>query len=179
MTISGKLVAILICVLLVLSSPALGQVDQKADKKAQEQSPSSSVRVSSTPRVRFGGFSFGAGYSRYSGYPYYAYYWPWYDRAFYSPFYGFYSPFWFHPGWYTGFAYGTGMGEIKLRSNVADADVFLDNGFAGKAKDLKTMWLDPGAYNLRIEAGTHAPYELRIYVLSGKTLKIDAKLGPE
>ena len=70
------------------------------------------------------------------------------------------------------------MGELRLRSNLENADVFLDDGFAGKAKELKTIWLEPGAYNLRVEAENHAPFALRIYVLGGKTLKIDAKLSP-
>ena len=71
------------------------------------------------------------------------------------------------------------MGEIKLRSSIKDADVFIDDALAGKAKDLKTLWLEPGVYNLKVQADQYEPFTIRLYVLSGKTLKIDANLAPQ
>ena len=38
------------------------------------------------------------------------------------------------------------------------------------------MWLDPGAYDLSIESADGSRFQQRIYVLSGKTLKIKPEL---
>jgi hypothetical protein len=184
MSIPRRIIGLLALTLVLGALPASGQSGKQETKKEPAPTTSTSVRVSRPARVRIGGFVFGAGYSRFSGaFPYYsyfpyAYYRPWFHDAFYPYYYGAYPSLWYHPGWYTSFAYREGLGEVKLRSNLENANVFLDDGFAGKTKELKTIWLEPGAYNLRVEAENHAPFALRIYVLGGKALKIDAKLLP-
>ena len=123
------------------------------------------------PRVRLGGVTVGAGYSRWSGYPYF--------YAPYAPFFpGYFAwdPFLYHPYYWSGFAYGPNMGEVKLKAGRRDAEVFIDGAYAGTAAERKSMWLDPGAYNVEVRAPDRAPFVRRIYVLSGKTLRIDAKL---
>jgi hypothetical protein len=184
MFISKKIAILAALAIIMASLPAGAQNTSQNAKKEQSQVKNSTVTVSRPARIRLGGFVVGAGFSYRSGvYPYYyyprSYFWPWYDAAYFPSYYGFYSPLWYHPGWFTGFAYRDGMGEVKIRTTLPEADVYLDDGFAGKAKDLKNMWLDPGAYNLKIEAADHEPFAVRIYVLSGKTLKIDAKLIPQ
>lgn len=177
-------VSVALCFLLS-SLPVLGQDKQKSEQKGQVTSSAPAVSVSRPARVRLGGFSFSAGYGRYFGrLPYYSFYpYPYYRSWFYDPFYpsfyGLYSPLWYHPGWYSGFAWQPGMGEVKLRSSLQDADVFLNDGWAGKARDLKTIWLEPGAYDLKVQADKWAPFTMRIYVLSGKTMKVDARLAPQ
>lgn len=130
--------------------------------------------------VRLGGVSVGAGYI--SSPFFFSPFWPYgfypYDFA-YSPFfYGpFYSPFyWPYAG---GFAYAPDKGEVKLKVNLKNAQVFLDGAYAGTADHLKNMWLDSGVYNLSVSAPGREPFQQRIYVLSGKTLKIEAKLVPQ
>jgi hypothetical protein len=185
MSIYKTLAGVLALSLMLGSLPASGQSSQSGEKKEQTASKSLVARVFHPVRVRLGGFSFGAGYSRYSGfYPYYAYYpysfyRPWVYDPFYYSFYGAYPPFWCHPGWYTGFAQQPGMGEIRLLSNLKDADVYIDDGLAGKVKDLKTLWLEPGAYNLKVRAENYEPFTMRVYILSGKSLKVDANLAPQ
>ena len=44
------------------------------------------------------------------------------------------------------------------------------------AKDLREIWLEPGVYQLKVAADLHEPFELRVYVLTGKTVKIEANL---
>ncbi len=181
-----KRLAIVLAFGLILSSvPAIAQSGQSNQKKEPVSSNSSAVKSSRPFRIRLGGFSFGAGYSRYSGYypyyPYYSYYpfyRPFYYDPIYPPLYGYYSPAMYHPGWYTGFSQQAGMGEIRLQSNLKDADVFIDDAWAGKLKDLKILWLEPGAYNLKVQAENYAPFTVRIYVLSSITLKVDANLAP-
>jgi hypothetical protein len=113
------------------------------------------------PRVRLGGIVVSAGYSRYSGfyYPYYYYY---------------HYPFWDYWAFYPAI-YWTGSpdkGEIRLRA-LPKAEVYLDGAYAGYAADLKTFWLKPGAYNLEIKTPERSPYSRRIYILTGKTLRIE------
>jgi hypothetical protein len=94
---------------------------------------------------------------------------------------GYYDPFWygpwFHPGYVTGFGYGPGMGEVKLKSTSGDAVVLIDGAYAGEAKKLKSMWLEPGVYNVEVRGDAGGTFSKRIYVLSGKTLQIEAKLN--
>jgi PEGA domain len=137
--------------------------------------------------VHLGTIGFGFSYTHFPAgfYPYYGYglypfggYGP-----FYSPFaYGFYDPFYgpYYPGIYGGsLVYGADKGEVKLSTSRKGAQVYLDGAFAGPADKLKTMWLDPGAYNLSVSAPGQQKFEQRIYVISGKTLKIRAQLSAQ
>ena len=141
---------------------------------AEEPKQNGTVEVAKRPRIALGGITVGAGYSRFSGpyYPYYPYryyypaYWGW--DPFFSP--AFYAPF-YHPLYGTGFARGPNMGEIKLEADKR-AEVFLDGAYAGFAGDLKSIWLEPGAYNFEVRTGGATSFSRRIYVLSGKRLKI-------
>lgn len=130
-------------------------------------------------RVKLGTVSAGAGYARFSGPGFFSY------PYFYRPFY--WDPYWswfyglppFHPGYFSGFYYAAEKGEVRLQAEPKTAQVYLDGAYAGNAGDLKSMWLDPGAYSLSLTAPQRAPFEQRIYVLTGKTLKISATLAPE
>ena len=137
-------------------------------------------------RLRLGGVSLGAGYSHFSGPYYYPYAYP----------FG-YAPFGLYPGdwvaasfWYPiaspypyyaadAFRYGNGRGEIRLTADPKEAKVYIDGGYAGTADKLKTWWLDPGAYDLTVSAAGREDFHERLYILSGKTLKISATLSPE
>ena len=121
-------------------------------------------------RIRLGSVSVSGSYISGPGwYPYYGYY----GRYLYDPF--FYSPY-VHPGLYTGFAYRADMGEVKLTASDQDASVYIDGAYAGPANKLKTLWLEPGAYNLELRDTSGQRFERRIYVLTGKTLQIRAQL---
>jgi hypothetical protein len=131
------------------------------------------------PKVRLGGVFIGANYTHFGGgYPFWGF-------GAYAPLYAGYSafgfdPFFFgpyiHPGYYAGFGYGPSLGELKLQSVDKSAWVYLDGALAGRAEKLKTMWLEPGAYDLELRGGNGRPedtlFSKRIYVLTGKTFKI-------
>ncbi len=136
-------------------------------------------------RVRLGTISVGAGYSHFSGPIYYPYgpygFYPYtlaYSPFLWDPFWSNYPPF-YHPGYFQGFAYGDGKGEVRLRVEPKTADVYLDGAYAGTADRLKSMWLEAGAYDLSVSTKDRAPFRRRIYVLSGKSLKITANLVPD
>jgi len=132
--------------------------------------------------LRLGGVAVGAGYSHFSG-PFYPYSYPyayapygwypgdWVSASLWYPVWG-PSPF-YGPGY---FSYNQGRGELRLTADPKDARVYIDGGYAGTADKLKTLWLDPGAYDLTVSATGREDFHQRLYVLSGKSLKITARL---
>lgn len=191
------------CFSLLLSSALLGQ----SNPSSAQQQPGVSAQVQSNDKttaadpqkdsgnkdsdkkddsdhghklhVRLGGVSVGAGYfsnpfffgpfGPYGFYPYGLAYSPFFYDPWYSPFYAPYTG---------GFAYGPDKGKVKLVAEPKNAQVFLDGAYAGTAGHLKDIWLTSGAYNLSISAPGREDFQKRIYVLSGKSLKIEAKLAP-
>jgi hypothetical protein len=69
------------------------------------------------------------------------------------------------------------MGTLKLKALSKQAEVYVDGAYAGVVKDLGSMWLEPGAYDLEIRENSDI-FHKRIYVLSGKTVRIDTGLAP-
>ncbi len=127
--------------------------------------------VPAAAAVRLGTISIGAGYGYFSG-PY----WPgYYGAGFYPP--PFYGP-WFDP-WFAApyyapvyFSPQPDKGQVSLRTQNKSAEVYLDGAYAGTASSLKNFWLAPGVYQLEVRANGQAPQEKRIYVLTGKTIKV-------
>lgn len=76
-----------------------------------------------------------------------------------------------YPGFWYGYGFSDGRGEIKLNSAPKDAEVYIDGAFAGTAGKLKSMWLDPGIYQL--EVGEN--YRKKVYVLGGKSLRLEVR----
>jgi hypothetical protein len=125
------------------------------------------------PRIRLGGI--GAGGTYMSGN------WgPWWGGM---PYWGYWDPYWsglapmswMHRGYVGGFVQGPGMGEVKLANAPEDGVVYLDGAYAGEVKKLKSIWLEPGIYQLEVRKGDSA-FSKKIYVLSGKTLQLRAEV---
>lgn len=153
---------------------------QDSQTKATSQSKSAAKDESRAPsryHLRLGTVSLSAGYV--SGpwwYPYGPYgYYPYYASAFWDPFWGPFGPYSYYPADLT---YGNGKGQIDLKADPKTAEVYIDGAYAGTVQHLKSFWLDPGAYDVSISAAGREPFHQRIYVLTGKTLSISAKLTP-
>jgi len=127
--------------------------------------------------LRLGTVSVAAGYGRIFP-PFFYQYGPYgFNDSFYSDL--LWSPVWgpyYGPGY---FSYRNDKGEIRLAADPKDAAVYVDGAYAGDANRLKSFWLDPGAYDLMVSAKNHQSFQQRIYVLSGKSLKLSAMLAPE
>ncbi len=152
----------------------LALVGQQTSPTTQDSSPPAKANSqSSRPHVRLGGVFIGSGYSGHSGYPSFAYYSGFWDRRL-----NFLDSFLIWPfarGFATGFVYQPNMGEVKIQTSNKTAWVYLDGALAGRADHLRSMWLDPGVYNLEVRDGNRS-YAQRIYVLTGKTLKLTPAL---
>lgn len=197
-----KLGIIVVCFSLILICAAAAQTSstdpQQPAASAQTQSDTKTTADTQTDvdkkedssghktHVRLGGVSVAASYSSapffygpfwpYGFYPYSA---AFYGPVFYNPFFlsPFYSPF-YGPYWGS-FGYAPDKGEVRLAANPKDAQVFIDGAYAGTAEHLKDMWLDSGAYDLSVSSPGKETFHQRIYVISGKKLKIEAKLTAE
>jgi hypothetical protein len=112
--------------------------------------------------IRWGTLSVTAGYGYSSG-PF----WPGYAAPFfYDPWFGypFYGPVYLTPQ--------PDKGQVSLQSHFKDAEVYLDDAYAGTTASLKKFWLAPGVYELEVRPKNQSPQKKRIYVLTGKTLKV-------
>ena len=175
--------SLMISTVAIVATLAVGQAraedreSSSAGEAAQEDSASS--KKGSGVRVRFGGMAIGAGYSHFSGYS--PYWFPYYYRPLggpgWDPFWGYGWGSWLHPGYYAGFRQGPGMGVVKVKASSKQALVYVDGAYAGVLKDLGNMWLEPGAYDIEVREDG-ASFQQRIYVLSGKTVRVSAELAP-
>ena len=68
-------------------------------------------------------------------------------------------------------------GEVKLDTNIKDAEVFINGYYAGTVGQLKTMTMRSGNYNLEIRAPGRTPFQQQIYVVAGKTMKLRPDLS--
>jgi PEGA domain-containing protein len=176
-----------LCLGAVLLVPAAGaQTTSSPDNKGQVQSTQSDTKDTAKKEhkthVRLDGVTVGVGYAHFSGNPFFGPFWPYgfypygfgYSVLFVDPFYG---PL-FYPGYFANVGYGPDKGEVKLSTEPRNAAVYIDGAYAGTADHLKHIWLDSGAYDLSVSAPGRTAFTQRIYVLSGKSLKIKAKLDP-
>ena len=145
--------------------------DQPTAKTAGAEKPETDKAPSDRQmHIRYGGLGLFAGGYWGPGFYRRGMYDGWgYPGAFWGPMLG---PA-YAPGYFT---YRDQKGEIKLAADIRDAKVFLDGAYAGNANRLKSIWLEPGAYDLLVSASGRDPFTQRVYVLSGKTLRIEAKL---
>jgi hypothetical protein len=125
------------------------------------------LAVPGTAGVRLGGIIVGVGYSHFSG--------PCcYNPYYFDTFDGYYGPY--GAPWYTPLLFGQpspDKGTVKLQKVDNTAEIYIDQAYAGVAKDLKSISLDPGAYDLEVRASGKDPVQKRVYVLSGKTVKLE------
>jgi hypothetical protein len=93
--------------------------------------------------------------------------WNWYYPSF--GWYGLYGP-------YPYYREMPKLGELKLKTNVKDAKVYINGAYAGKAEKLKKIRLRPDSYTLEVRAPGYKAFSERVYVVAGKTLEVEAQL---
>ncbi|RPI20895.1 MAG: hypothetical protein EHM61_26055 [Acidobacteria bacterium] len=166
-----------------LAGGALWAQESKSDRSTRSGNADQDVQTikpGSKTRLRFGGFSVGA---YRTSYPlWYPYYYPYSYSAYYgwSPYFwpAYPSPLYPAAYWPT-FSASEGRGKVKFENGPENAELSIDGAYAGVLKDLKTIWLDPGAYNVELRVPDKKPYLKRIYVLTGKTVTLTPAFQPE
>ncbi len=135
---------------------------------------------------RLGAVSIGGGYISDPFYPYGPHPFDNYGPYPYSPFFvpsysveGAWVPY--APGGRAPYpldlSYRSQKGEVKLSADPGTATVYLDGALAGTASHLRHIWLEPGAYDLAVASPGLETFHQRLYVLSGKSLRVEAKLS--
>jgi hypothetical protein len=97
------------------------------------------------------------------------YAWGW-AGGWYSPYWG---PYWGSP--YPLYSYPN-AGEVKLKTEVKNAEVYIDGSYAGTTHQNHEMYLKPGSYDIKIVEAGKIRFSKRIYVVAGKTLKLYPEL---
>lgn len=192
-TCLGVLLLLLVCTSALVSAQQADQRNSAAAPTASDSNPAASKSQTPQkkandgfdrpsghgPRVRLGGIAVSGSYTHYSGfYPYPFAYDPFYYpfsavsmSMFWHPFWGYYPPF--YPDGY--FGPGNAKGELKLTGAPKDASVYVNGAYAGTVAHLKSFWLEPGAYDLAVTTADGRRFQQRVYMLTGKTLKLEAK----
>lgn len=154
-------------------SSASPEQPQASQPNNAEVKPATDEHTSHRYHLRLGTVALNTGYiSGPLWYPYAPYgYYPYYGAVF-DPFLAPFSPYYYPAS----FVHGTDKGQIELKADPKDASLYIDGAYAGTVQHLKNIWLDPGAYDFSIRAAGREPFQQRVYVLTGKTLTISAKL---
>ena len=95
-------------------------------------------------------------------------------------------PFFWGPGWYNpyypwgppypyGYVPAPSTGDVKLVTEMKDASVYVDGGYAGRAGKLKKFPLPPGTHDIELrDSEGHTFFHKRVEVIVGKTTKLEA-----
>jgi hypothetical protein len=104
------------------------------------------------------------------GFPVYGGYWG-------GP-YGYpYGPYGYGPYGYPGGYGGRPIGEVRIKSPEPDAEIYINGSFAGRAHDVKRIYLAAGSYKIEQRIGTDVQKQ-RIYVTAYRKLIIEfGKVG--
>jgi PEGA domain-containing protein len=116
-------------------------------------------------RVIFGGGFGGPGFYGGGFYGPYSYYGP-----YYGPYYG-----WGYGGGYGYGSYGrsSDMGKVKIKTDLKDASVYVDGGYAGQTNKLKDFPLKTGSHDIELrDHNGNVFHHERIQVLAGRTIEI-------
>ena len=99
-------------------------------------------------------------------------------RVIVAPAFGWgYGPYWGpYPYPYGYYDYVPATGAVKFDTDVKDAEVYIDGGYAGTVGKLKTMHLRPGSYDIEVRAPGRTQFDKKVYVAAGKTVHLNPEL---
>ncbi len=87
-----------------------------------------------------------------------------------------YDPFWgpWGPPYPYTYVPAPYSGDVKLKTDMKDASVYVDGGYAGKASKLKRFSLRAGTHDIELrDSEGHTFFRQRIQVIVGKTTEVD------
>ncbi len=97
--------------------------------------------------------------------------------------YGYWGPYGYPDGpyGYPGYGYpgygGRPLGEVHIKTPVSDAEIYINGSFAGRAHDVKRIYLATGTYRIEQRIGTDVQKQ-RIYVTAYRKINVEfGKVG--
>jgi len=81
--------------------------------------------------------------------------------------------YWNPPVYYVVPPRSANSGELKIDTNAKDASVYIDGAFAGTVREMKTIWLRSGNYDLKVRNTNGGTFEQKVFVPINKKLVIE------
>ena len=81
--------------------------------------------------------------------------------------------YWAPPIYYAVPARSSNSGELKLDTKAKDASVYINGAFAGTVKELKTLWLRSGTYDIEIRNTNGGVFNEKVFVPIDKKVTIE------
>jgi PEGA domain len=90
---------------------------------------------------------------------------------------GWYAPYWGPYPYYGYYPYGPATGDIKFDTHDKNAQVYVNGAYAGTVREVKTMHLRPGSYDIELREQGETQYDQKVYVAAGKTLHVKPEMA--
>jgi len=92
---------------------------------------------------------------------------------------GYYDPWWYNPwypyGPYYGPYYAPNSGEVKIKTDMKNAQVYVDGGYVGTAREIKNFPLSAGTHQIELrDSEGRTFFRESVNVIAGRTIKINA-----
>src|SRR5262245_32752870 len=93
-----------------------------------------------------------------------------------------YGPWAYGPWGYGPYVYGypmgmhTNAGQLKIDTPLKNAQVYINGAYAGTVKEVNSMWLRQGSYQLEVRAADGEKFDTKVFVAVGKTVKVRPEL---
>jgi hypothetical protein len=68
-------------------------------------------------------------------------------------------------------------GHLKIDTKVKDAKVYINGAYAGTVKEVKSLWLRQGTYEVEVRGPGGEKFDTKVFVASGKTIHLRPDLG--
>ena len=82
----------------------------------------------------------------------------------------FYQPYYYYPRVVVA---APRIGEVKIKTHLKDASVYVDGGFVGRTGKLKNFSLQPGNHDVEVrDLAGRMLFRERVNVLAGRTVEI-------
>jgi len=72
--------------------------------------------------------------------------------------------YWGPPVYYAVPARSANSGELKVDTNAKDSSVFINGAFAGTVREMKTIWLRSGSYDIEVRNTNGGVFDQKVFV---------------
>lgn len=90
---------------------------------------------------------------------------------------GYWGPYWGPYPYYGYYDNWPGAGSLKFDTKDKSAEVYVNGAYAGTIRELKTMHLNPGSYNIEVRDQGRTELDQKVYIAAGKTLHLNPEVS--